>query len=136
MNALEAALQLAAPWRGVLRRLPTQPPSWLAALALDALLLARMDPATLQACRGRMVELELSDLGLRVGLRFDGMRFRAARGVPELRVRAPARALLRLLRGQDDADRLFFDGNLVMQGDTEFGLLLKNQLDAIGPLWS
>ena len=44
-------------------------------------------------------------------------------------------ALWRLLRGEDDADRLFFERALVMEGDTEFGLVLKNTLDAIGPLW-
>ncbi|MBS0304919.1 MAG: hypothetical protein JSR43_05995, partial [Proteobacteria bacterium] len=36
----------------------------------------------------------------------------------------------------DDADRLFFDRALVMEGDTELGLVLKNTLDAIGPLWT
>ena len=41
----------------------------------------------------------------------------------------------RLLRGEDDADRLFFERALVMEGDTEMGLVLKNTLDAIGPLW-
>ena len=48
-----------------------------------------------------------------------------------------ARLLDRLLwpRGQDDADRLFFERALVMEGDTEFGLMIKNTLDAIGPLW-
>jgi predicted lipid carrier protein YhbT len=39
-----------------------------------------------------------------------------------------------LLRGEDDADRLFFERALVMEGDTEMGLVLKNTLDAIGPL--
>jgi len=28
---------------------------------------------------------------------------------------------------------LFFDRLMVMEGDTEFGLLLKNTLDAVGP---
>ena len=132
---LDTALQLASPLRGLLRRLPPQPPSWLAAAALDRLLLPRMDADTLRACRDRVVELELTDLGARVRLRFDGTRMRAASGEPQLRVRAGTRALLRLVRGEDDADRLFFDRELVMEGDTEFGLLLKNQLDAIGPLW-
>ena len=36
--------------------------------------------------------------------------------------------------GAEDADTLFFERRLVMEGDTEFGLLLKNTLDAIGPL--
>jgi predicted lipid carrier protein YhbT len=134
-HAFDAALRLGRPLRGLLRRLPTQPPSWLAAAALDRLLLPRLDDDTREACRDRVVELELSDLGVRLRLRFDGTRFSAASGEPELRVRAATRALLRLVRGEDDADRLFFDRELVMEGDTEFGLLLKNQLDAIGPLW-
>ena len=41
----------------------------------------------------------------------------------------------RLARGLDDPDRLFFDRVLMMEGDTELGLLLKNSLDAMGPLW-
>jgi len=48
--------------------------------------------------------------------------------------RCGAASYLRLLRGDDDADRLFFERALVMEGDTEYGLLLKNTLDAIGPL--
>ena len=134
-HAFDVALRLGRPLRGLLRRLPTQPPSWLAAAALDRLLLPRLDAYTRDACRDRVVELELTDVGVRLRLRFDGTRFVAASGEPELRVRAGTRALLRLVRGEDDADRLFFDRELVMEGDTEFGLLLKNQLDAIGPLW-
>jgi predicted lipid carrier protein YhbT len=30
---------------------------------------------------------------------------------------------------------MFFERVLVMEGDTELGLVLKNTLDAIGPLW-
>ena len=134
-RAVDTALRLATPLRGLLGRLPAQPPSWLAARALDMLLLPRLDADTLQACRDRVVELHLGDLGLRLCLRLHGAGFCVAQGTPQLRVRSSARALLRLLRGEDDADRLFFDGELVMEGDTEFGLLLKNQLDAIGPLW-
>ena len=33
------------------------------------------------------------------------------------------------------ADRLFFERALVMEGDTEMGLVLKNTLDAMGPLF-
>ena len=60
-----------------------------------------------------------------------------ARGGGEvaLRIRARTDALWRLTRGEDDADRLFFERALVMEGDTEYGLVLKNTLDAIGPLW-
>ena len=56
-------------------------------------------------------------------------------GEPALRIIAPANSCPRLLRGDDDPDRLFFERELVMEGDTEIGLVLKNTLDAIGPLW-
>lgn len=129
---------LPLPWRERIARLPSRPPSTLLALLLDRLLLPRLDAAQRQSLQGRTVEIELQELGARVRLALGERGFRAAGegGVPHLRLRARADALWRLLRGQDDADRLFFDGALVMEGDTEYGLMLKNTLDAIGPLWN
>lgn len=125
-------------WRERVARLPSRPPSTLLALLLDRLLLPRLDASQRQALQGQTVEIELQELGARVRLRLGERGFGAAGegGKPHLRLRARADALWRLLRGQDDADRLFFDGALVMEGDTEYGLILKNTLDAIGPLWS
>ncbi|MFO1252245.1 MAG: SCP2 sterol-binding domain-containing protein [Inhella sp.] len=127
---------LPEPWRARLRALPPQPPSWLAALALQRLLLPRLDAEQRRALGGAVVELELQELGLRVRLRLQGDRFVAAGGQEPARLRLSARtdALWRLLRGQDDADRLFFERALQMEGDTEYGLVLKNTLDALGPL--
>lgn len=125
-------------WRERIARLPSRPPSTALALMLDRLLLPRLDASQRQALQGQTVEIELQELGARVRLRLGDRGFHAAGegGVPHLRLRARADALWRLLRGEDDADRLFFDGALVMEGDTEYGLILKNTLDAIGPLWS
>ena len=130
--------RLPARWRERVARLPSRPPSTALALLLDRLLLPRLDAAQRQSLQGRTVEIELQELGARVRLRLGERGFRAAGegGPPHLRLRARADALWRLLRGQDDADRLFFDGALVMEGDTEYGLILKNTLDAIGPLWA
>lgn len=122
--------------RAVLRRLPTEPPSLLAALALDRLLLPRLDAQQRALLSRRKVEVEVVEAGLRVRLVLGARGFQVARGAdaPVLTIRARADALWRLLRGEDDADRLFFDRALVMEGDTEFGLVLKNTLDAVGPL--
>jgi len=122
--------------RGLVRSLPTQPPSLLAALALDRLLLPRLDETQKALLSQRAVEVEIVELGLRVRLVLGARGFTpaASSDAPVLTIRARADALWRLLRGQDDADRLFFDRALVMEGDTEFGLVLKNTLDAIGPL--
>jgi predicted lipid carrier protein YhbT len=40
----------------------------------------------------------------------------------------------RLAADDEDADTLFFERELSMEGDTEYGLLLKNTLDSIGPM--
>jgi len=136
MSALSLP-SLPAPWRARVARLPTRPPSTLLALLLDRLLLPRLDAGQREALQGAIVEIELQELGARVRLSLGPQGFRAAAesGPARLRLRAKLEALWRLLRGEDDADRLFFDGALVMEGDTEYGLILKNTLDAIGPLW-
>lgn len=147
MNASTATATAAAPdsvldratrrVRGLVRRLPTEPPSMLAALALDRLLLPRLDDTQKALLSQRAVEVEVVELGMRVRLVLANARgFTVAHShdAPVLTIRARADALWRLLRGEDDADRLFFDRALVMEGDTEFGLVLKNTLDAIGPL--
>jgi O2-independent ubiquinone biosynthesis accessory factor UbiT len=123
--------------RSLVRRLPTQPPSFVAARVLDRLLLPRLDAGTRETLAHRTVEVELVETGLRVKLQLTPAGFRVAPGgdEPTLRIRARADALWRLARGEDDADRLFFERQLVMEGDTEYGLILKNTLDAIGPLW-
>ena len=123
--------------RNLVRRLPVQPPSFVAARLLDRLLLPKLDDGQRAALAGRVVEVELIESGVRVRLLLGERGFSVAGGAaePAVRIRARTDALWRLVRGQDDADRLFFERALVMEGDTEFGLIIKNTLDAIGPLW-
>jgi predicted lipid carrier protein YhbT len=104
---------------------------------LDRLLWPRLDATQRQMLAGRTVEVELLEPGVRLRLRLGRTGFEVAPpGTPTLIIRARSAALLRLARGQDDADRLFFERVLVTEGDTEFGLMIKNTLDAIGPLWT
>ncbi|MBK6862941.1 MAG: SCP2 sterol-binding domain-containing protein [Ideonella sp.] len=123
--------------RGIVERLPVEPPSFVLARLLDRMLLARLPDDARAALAERTVEIAVSDLGLRVRLQLGPRGFRVAppRSETALRIAAPAASYWRLLRGDDDADRLFFERALVMEGDTEMGLVLKNTLDAIGPLW-
>ena len=118
-------------------RLPATPPSFLLAQVLDRVLLPRLPADARQAMTGRCVELRVSDFGLRVRLQItpDGFRPAGEQGETALRIVAPSTSFLRLVRGDEDPDRLFFERALVMEGDTELGLVLKNTLDAIGPLW-
>lgn len=123
--------------RAIVQRLPVQPPSFVLARLLDATLLRKLPEDARRELSHRTVEVQVSDLGLRVRLQLhaDGFRVAPAGSQTALRIVAPAASYLRLLRGEDDADRLFFERALVMEGDTEMGLVLKNTLDAIGPLW-
>ncbi len=121
----------------LVEKLPATPPSFVAARVLNQLLLPRLPSDARAAMTGRCIELRVSDLGLRVRLQLAPGGFAAAaeRGEPALRIIAPSTSFLRLARGEEDPDRLFFERALVMEGDTELGLVLKNTLDAIGPLW-
>jgi len=146
MNARHAAVpdglpQFLAPLHrrvcAVIERLPVLPPSYLLARVLDRALLPRLPADARQALSGRCVELQVADFGVRVRLQITPSGFAPFPdgAEPALRIAATAAGYLRLLRGEDDPDRLFFERALVMEGDTELGLVLKNTLDAIGPLW-
>jgi predicted lipid carrier protein YhbT len=133
--SLDALPPPPAALRRLIRRLPVAPPSFVLAAALNRVLLPRLDAASRAALAGRTVELHVTDFGLRVRLALRGGGFATARGgAPALRISATAAAFGRLASGREDADTLFFERALVMEGDTEYGLLLKNTLDAIGPI--
>ncbi len=130
---LGAALAAA---RQVVERLPPEPPSFVLARALDRALLPRLDRDARAALAQRVVEVRVTDLGLRLRLRLTETGFAVATRAapPALRIAAPAAALHALAAGREDADTLFFERKLVMEGDTDYALLLKNTLDAIGPI--
>ena len=46
-------------------------------------------------------------------------------------ISARARDFIALAIREEDPDTLFFNRNLVMEGDTDLGLLVKNTLDAV-----
>jgi predicted lipid carrier protein YhbT len=50
---------------------------------------------------------------------------------PYLRFRASARDFALIAAREEDADTLFFNRRLVVEGDTETALLVKNTLDGI-----
>lgn len=124
------------PLRRLIERLPVEPPSLLLAVVLDRVLLPRLDAEARARLADQTVEVCVTDFGLRLRLALgrSGFTPAAPAGAPRLRVAAKAAAFWRLAAGEEDADTLFFERALVMEGDTEYGLLLKNTLDAIGPL--
>ncbi|WP_348995145.1 SCP2 sterol-binding domain-containing protein [Achromobacter sp. HNDS-1] len=87
---------------------------------------------------GRSFAITIEDLGLCSRFTVRGGVFRPMwhREACELALGAGVAELLALMRGETDADTLFFQRRLRISGDTELGLIVKNWLDAAPrPAW-
>ena len=121
----------------LLQLLPEAPPAHMLALALNAgICIGLVSRGALEPLLGKTVSLEATDLGTRVRVAYDGNRFKAYGGsVPaDLTIRSTVSGFLALGLRREDPDTLFFTRRLVMTGDTDLGLVVKNVLDAID--WS
>jgi len=121
----------------LLQLLPEAPPAHALALALNAgILIGLVSRGDLEPLRGKTVSLEATDLGTRVRVTYDGNRFRSYGGSApaDLTIRSTVSGFLALALRREDPDTLFFTRRLVMTGDTDLGLIVKNLLDAID--WS
>lgn len=121
----------------LLQLLPEAPPAHMLALALNAgICFGLVSRSSLEPLLGKTVSLEASDLGTRVRVAYDGNRFKAYAGnaPTDLTIRSSVSGYLALALRREDPDTLFFTRRLVMIGDTELGLVVKNVLDAID--WS
>jgi predicted lipid carrier protein YhbT len=121
----------------LLGRLPEWPPAQALSLALNAALLGGLIARdALEPLRGRTVSIEVRDLGVRVRLEYGARGFRPYSGTAktDLSLKAGAADYLALALRREDPDTLFFKRRLVMTGDTDLGLVVKNALDAID--WS
>ena len=122
-----------APLRHVLSRLPARPGAWVFTAALNAVLPAHLDADVRRALHGRRLRLSVLDAGIAFDFAWRGRGFAALHGAgaPELVIGATLHDFGLLAMRREDPDTLFFSRRLVMEGDTELGLLIKNTLDAI-----
>lgn len=118
--------------RGIVTRLPQFPPSAATALMLNVLLREVLAGPELDPARGRLVRVEIPDVGLALSYRVHQTGVAASgNDMPDVTITADSDAMWSLVTGREDADMLFFSRRLVMTGDTELGLLIRNTLDAI-----
>lgn len=81
---------------------------------------------------GRRLALHVRDLGLKVHFTVRPDGFRAARpGPAEATFTGDAADLARLALRLEDPDTLFFNRRLLIEGDTDLGLTVKNLLDGV-----
>ncbi|MDD5247977.1 MAG: SCP2 sterol-binding domain-containing protein [Rhodocyclaceae bacterium] len=124
---------LPAPFARLGSRLPQLPPS-LALVAGLNLALGRMIPREpLEPLTGKRFAIRVLDAGLTLRFAYSSRGFRpifdAAR--PDLTISAKSRDFIALMTREEDSDTLFFSRRLLMEGDTDLGLLVKNTLDGI-----
>jgi len=133
INAAPASRRLPAPLGRLLARLPAYPCALLFAAALNLALAPHLRAGTLDPLRGRRLRLRVLDAGLAFDFEWRGQAFHAIRndGPADLSIGASAHDFLLLAQRREDPDTLFFGRRLLMEGDTELGLLVKNTLDAM-----
>jgi len=134
MNALKLPdFTLPAPLARLGGKLPQLPPT-LALIAGLNLALGRLIPREpLEMLVGKRFTIRVLDAGmtLRFGYGTRGFRPVFDTTPADLTISARARDFIALLAREEDPDTLFFDRRLLMEGDTDLGLLVKNTLDGI-----
>lgn len=133
-NPSTPAYRIPDPVARVLGRLPHYPGSVLFVTGLNLVLARHLHPDTLHRLEGRSLRIHVADAGLRFDYTWRDGAFRAARhdvAEPDLTFRADAWDFHCLLQRREDPDTLFFSRRLVIEGDTELGLMVKNTLDSI-----
>lgn len=121
------------PLSAVLSRLPQQPPTLAFIQLLNLLLQPVLHWQDLQTLQGRHVAIRVNDLGLQFHFSIGRNRFLPARRTApvDLLIAATAHDFYLLINRSEDPDSLFFNQRLLLEGDTELGLIAKNTLDSI-----
>ncbi len=82
--------------------------------------------------QGKWLRLNISDLGLSWHIGYDGKQLcvRAARGNADVSFSGNLQDLILLASRRVDPDSLFFNRQLMIEGDTELGLTIRNLIDS------
>jgi predicted lipid carrier protein YhbT len=125
-----------APLRAVISRLPHFPASAAFATLLTLQFGEQLSIAALPELSGKKIRLQIKDVGITLLFEAGPDGFSARSGAAaDLTITATAQDFLSLALRREDPDTLFFSRRLLMEGDTELGLLLKNTLDGMGDHW-
>lgn len=131
--------RLPDPLGKLLSLLPAYPGSLLFVRALNLAVLRHLPPDVLASLADKRIRIKVLDAQLSFDFSWQKNSFVACSGNADadLMIGASAHDFLLLAQRKEDPDTLFFSRRLIMEGDTELGLLVKNTLDAIeSPLFN
>ena len=114
-------------------KMPNWPADQMVVLALNlSVRLGILPQEQLETLEGRVIGFEVLDLSFATAVTcLSGKFWHAEVETAELMMRANAAQFLQLLNRQEDPDTLFFNRSLLIEGDTELGLIVKNLLDSV-----
>lgn len=113
------------------RHLPLGVRQLLAELPVNRLLLSGDRAGQLEPLANRRIRLQLAGSEWGLTLAFWEGRLRYLEGPGEVTIEGTPEAFLKLLQRRQDPDQLFFRRELLITGDTELGLAVKNLLDSL-----
>lgn len=120
------------PLARLIARLPGWPASRAFAAAGNLLAWPTLRELDWSSVAGRRFRVQVSDLGLKLHFTVRNNGFHALRDGPaDVTFTATAQDFARLALRMEDPDTLFFNRRLLIEGDTDLGLTVKNMLDAI-----
>jgi len=126
------AIRLPSPLSLPMRLIPGMVHSAIISRTLNILLSAQREDGELDFLEGKTLHVCVEDAGLTCSISMHKRRFIAGDSNHcDMEISGSVHDFLLLISRTEDADTLFFQRRLKMQGDTELGLYLKNFLDGV-----
>lgn len=118
--------------RQIMSAMPVFPGSVLFVTMANFVLKDQLPNDFQEEVKGKHFRINVIDSGIHFSFVHTGEAFAPEMDVttPDLIISANTYDFLQLALRKEDPDTLFFSRRLVMEGDTELGVLLKNTLDA------
>jgi predicted lipid carrier protein YhbT len=113
----------------LLQRLPITPLNHVFALSLSRVLSEPIREGQLDFLNKRCCAIVFTDLALTLKMGLQQQRFYCPPQTPDVTISADCATFLQMAAKQVDPDTLFFQRRLLITGDTELGLYIKNFLD-------
>lgn len=113
------------------RSIPVPLKQLVAEAPLNRIFAQAIDDGEFDEFEGRRIRLEVNGGQPGITIGFWSGRLRVIDGPGEATIRGSLSAFRTLAERQQDPDQLFFQRRLVIEGDTELGLRLKNLLDSV-----
>lgn len=132
LNMAELLLRAGGPLLPLGRHVPFGLQKLVIEQAMKRLFAEPLNDGEFDVLQGRWLQIEVTDLGMAWSLTRDAVGLRVARNsTVDVLIRGNWKEFLLLASRQEDPDTLFFRRRLVIEGDTDLGLAVKNLVDSL-----